>query len=310
MPALSTRGGALSRIPRYPEKQTSVGVTGVCYFNHGATGTLYRSNTREKFTFATSAVVASTNLANMCANQSATSNTSTGIIATGFNGANTPAKEKFIFSSETSVITTSFTGYNTYSASIGNATIALTQLGWGSTYTMTRNSHTYATDTVALAASATSPSYAGCGFGIREYALFSLGGTAAGPNVTIDKIVYATGALTGYTALGVGNSGGCAGGNGTSALVGIGNARTTYLVTYATATIVAGSLIPVKTIYGSVGANNTNLIFCLGGTDVTNASNKKYNYTQSSKTFALTTNSLVATWGGSAMSTTITGVND
>ena len=182
MPALSTRGGALSRIPRYPERLILGSVSGICYFNHGATGTAYRTNTREKYVFATGAVTTSPNwnLKNICANQSAAGNSSQGIIATGFNGQNTPAKEKFIFATETSLDAQPFTNYNTYSATVGNASVAVTHLGWTVTYSILKNTHDYATEATASTTGANMPGYAGCGFGTSAQALLSVGGTSAG----------------------------------------------------------------------------------------------------------------------------------
>lgn len=309
MPALSTRGGALSRIHRYPDRIQGSAISGVCYFNHGATGTAYRTNTREKFVMATAAVTSVANLISTCANQSAASNSTVGIIATGFNGANSPAKEKFIFSTETSILTTSSTLYNTYSAGVGNADEAVFHLGWGSTYSATRNSHSYATDMVALTTAATVPSYAGSAVGLLDYAIFSLGGVSAGTSTTTNKYTYASKTNVTYTSLLTATSGGCATGNSTLGLFSIGNTRTTNLLTYATGTYVLSSLMPVNVVYGAAAGNSSNAIIAVGGKDVSFATNKKYNYNYTTKSVVATTASLQAMWGGSAMSTTVKGVN-
>lgn len=311
MPALSTRGGALSRVPRYPDKITGVNVTGVCFFNHGATSTAYRTKTREKFSFVTASVTTNTsmNMVNICANQSAAGNASVGIVATGFNGQNTPAKEKFIFSSETSVSTMSFSNYNTYSASTGNASQSITHLGWTTTYSSIKNTHTYANDVNEVTSMASVASYAGCGLGVSAYGLLCLGGTSAGASTLIDKYTYATKATASYSVLSAANTGGTAGGNQIQGIVAHGNLRTTSLITYATGSVISSALLPLKTIYGSTGCSDTMAIMTTGGTDVTNATSKKYAFLHSTKSFIASTSSLVSTWGGSALSTALTGIN-
>ena len=309
MPALSTRGGALSRIPRYPERLTLNAVTGICYFNHGGTGTAYRTNTREKYTFATGAVTAASNLKNICAFQSAAGNTTQAIIATGFNGQNTPAKEKFIFATETALDSQPFTDYNTYSASVGNANVAVTHLGWTVTYSIIKNTHNYATDATATTTSANMPGYAGCGFGTQQDAFLCVGGTSSGSSSLVDKYNYATKATASSTATPVGNSRGCSAGNAQQGVLSVGNTRETYIFTHSSTHWVASTLLPVKSVCGAAASSDTEVIIALGGTDTTNASNKKYKFNHATKAMMAATNSLVATWGGSAVSTSITGVN-
>lgn len=308
MPLVSSRGGAYSRLHRN-QSRLAADVYGILYFNHGATSTLYRSNTREKFVLATSVVTASTNLINTCTNQAAVGNSKVGIIATGFNGNNTPAKEKFTYTTETSSNTTSSTAYNTYGCGAGNKDMAVFHLGWGTTYTKIRNTHMYATDAVAATTSASTASYAGSATGTADYAVFSLGGTSAGASTLTEKFVYATKLVSTWTTLPYATSGGCAAGMSTDAFGGIGNSRNTYRITYATSTVALAPLLPVKTIYGSAASDSNRCVINLGGTDTSNVVNKKYLYTFSTKTLVATTSGTQASWGGSALSTAIVGVN-
>lgn len=316
MPMLSTRGSFSSKNYAHirPRKKISnVSVTGFVIFNHGATGTAYRTATRDHYDLATNVIttdqVAVPPLITSSCYQSAASASFAGFIANGYNGTDINLREKYVYASKSVLSSTPATQNCSYGAGVANNSVAIYHLGWDKSYSSKRDKLILSTEVCVPTGAASVASYDGSALGNLTEALFCVGGTSAGNTTTTNKFNYATELSSVGPTLTAVNIAGSAFSNGTLGLISIGYGRTTNLYTHATGTITTTTLLAINATNSTMGGNNTMAIITHAGTSVSTVVKTRSKFTFATKYVTAAQSGTIACWCGSAMYGAVTGVN-